>query len=118
GGEGRGECSNRPRVRRWDSGHMSHAASPSPLQMQRSHTDEQLIRELIGRNIVRARADAGLTQEQLADQLGADRTQVSQWERGRRQPSWSYLIAIADALGHTGDLSWLLHEEPAPASAP
>jgi len=84
----------------------------------------QHIREVIGANIVSAREAAGLTtQEDLADAIGARREQISAWERGRRQPSFPHLIAIADATGHSDDLGWFYNEHEdddltAAASAP
>jgi transcriptional regulator with XRE-family HTH domain len=40
-----------------------------------------------------------LSQEELADRAGLDRTYVSGIERGRRNPSLRILQRIADALG-------------------
>lgn len=40
-----------------------------------------------------------LSQEELAERAGKDRTYVSGIERGRRNPSLSVLQSIADALG-------------------
>ncbi len=44
------------------------------------------------------RTEAGLTQEQLAERAGVKRDAVARWERGTREPSWSNVIALADAL--------------------
>jgi len=76
--------------------------------------DNQLIRALVGRNITRARQEVGMTQERLGEVLGVPRTQVSMWERGRRQPSAHYLKRIADALGHGTDLGFLYSENGKP----
>ncbi|MFG1342481.1 helix-turn-helix domain-containing protein [Xanthobacter autotrophicus] len=40
-----------------------------------------------------------LSQEELADRAGLDRTYVSGIERGRRNPSLRILQQVADALG-------------------
>ena len=46
------------------------------------------------------RAAAGLTQQQLADALGAPQQTVARLEAGRRpDPRWSTVVALADALG-------------------
>lgn len=46
-----------------------------------------------------ARTEAGLTQEELADLAGCDRTFPSQLERGIRTPTISTLLNLAAALG-------------------
>jgi transcriptional regulator with XRE-family HTH domain len=56
------------------------------------------------------RAEAGLTQEQLAERAGVKRDAVARWERGNREPSWSNVIALADALGVSCDA---FRQEPA-----
>ena len=40
-----------------------------------------------GNEIRKLRKRLGLTQQQLADKLGVDRTTVSRWERGEVEPS-------------------------------
>ena len=44
------------------------------------------------------RADAGLTQQQLADKAGMTRIGVAQIEGGTRSPSWDTVIALCKAL--------------------
>jgi transcriptional regulator with XRE-family HTH domain len=44
------------------------------------------------------RGGAGLTQGQLAERAGVKRDAVARWERGTREPSWSNVLALADAL--------------------
>ena len=43
-----------------------------------------------------ARKTAGLTQDQLADQLGVTRGNVSGWENGRHEPSLSQIKRVAE----------------------
>ena len=45
------------------------------------------------------RKAAGLTQQQLADQLGVKRTVVTNWETGVNITPTKYLLALAEALG-------------------
>jgi transcriptional regulator with XRE-family HTH domain len=45
------------------------------------------------------REGLGLTQEQLAVRAGVKRDAVARWERGIREPSWSSVLALAEALG-------------------
>lgn len=40
-----------------------------------------------------------ISQEELADRSGKDRTYISGIERGRRNPSLSVMQSVADALG-------------------
>lgn len=44
------------------------------------------------------RLDAGLTQASLSEAMDYDQTYISAVERGIRPPSWTYLVAFADAL--------------------
>lgn len=48
--------------------------------------------------LVAARVAAGLTQQQLADALGANKGRISEWERGVSQPRASRVPAIASTL--------------------
>jgi transcriptional regulator with XRE-family HTH domain len=45
------------------------------------------------------REAAGWTQEQLAERVGAKREAVARWEAGKREPGWSNVLALAEALG-------------------
>lgn len=55
--------------------------------------------------IFKARTDAKLTQDQLAEAVRKTRSAVSQWESGDVRPRHSTLVAIATATGK--DLRWL-----------
>jgi len=46
-----------------------------------------------------ARTKAGLTQQQLADQLGKPQSYVAKYEGGERRVDVVEFLAIADALG-------------------
>jgi transcriptional regulator with XRE-family HTH domain len=45
------------------------------------------------------RLKAGLSQEELADQVGLDRTYVGGIERGERNPALKNIVKLAEALG-------------------
>jgi transcriptional regulator with XRE-family HTH domain len=45
------------------------------------------------------REAAGWTQEQLAERVGVKREAVARWEAGKREPGWSNVLALAEALG-------------------
>lgn len=49
-------------------------------------------------NVKRARSEAGMTQEQVADASGIHVTEVSRIERGLRDPRVSTLLRLASAL--------------------
>lgn len=54
----------------------------------------------LGERIKKARHEAGLTQEQLAERLGNERTRIIDWEKGRYAPSRKYRKRLSEALGH------------------
>lgn len=45
----------------------------------------------------------GITQRELAKKIGVTPETVGNWERGARQPSFDFLIDLADALGSSVD---------------
>ena len=49
------------------------------------------------------RMKAGLTQQELADQLGMKATNITRLESGGRTPSWETVIKIAKALNVSTD---------------
>lgn len=70
----------------------------------------------IGTNIRAARRAAGLSQQKLADAVGASRTQVVGWEGGHRdrRPGLEYVAKIAVVLGHTVGWFYDDHETEQP----
>ena len=70
----------------------------------RSGTKEfERARGVIGSRIHELRKAKGLSQEQLADLAGCDRTYVGMLERQQGNPSLSMLAALASALDATMD---------------
>lgn len=49
--------------------------------------------------LIRVRADAGLTQEQLAERMGTKQEVIARWEGGRVMPSTRTLTRLAKATG-------------------
>jgi transcriptional regulator with XRE-family HTH domain len=52
----------------------------------------------LGEAVRTLRSEVGLSQEQLAEGAGTDLTQVGGIERGVRNPSYTTLLRLADAL--------------------
>lgn len=59
------------------------------------------MRLLVGRNVLRLRLQAGLTQEQLSVKSGFGQNYLSGLEKGRRNPTVLTLHHLAQALGTT-----------------
>lgn len=59
------------------------------------------MRRLIADNFLEYRLAAGLTQREIADRMGVDRSYVSGLEMGKRNPTIITLWVIAEALGVT-----------------
>jgi transcriptional regulator with XRE-family HTH domain len=56
------------------------------------------VRGDLGRNLRRARKQAGLTQEEVAGRSGVHATEVSRIERGKRDPRVSTVERLAEAV--------------------
>ena len=54
--------------------------------------------QALGEAVRRLRTRAGLSQEQLADRMSTDLTQIGGIERGVRNPSYATLVRLARAL--------------------
>jgi tetratricopeptide (TPR) repeat protein/transcriptional regulator with XRE-family HTH domain len=71
------------------------------------------------RRLAQRRKAMGLTQEQLAERLGVERTTVVRWERGQTEPQPWVRPRLARALQASADrIEELLAADGAPASAP
>lgn len=75
---------------------------------------KQQVRERIGNRIAALRKKAGLTQEQLADRAGLQRTHVGRIEAGRYAVTLEVVQAIAQALGMTVDIIDMKLQDLAP----
>ena len=69
-------------------------------------TDEQKqqTRDRIGLRIMALRKLAGLTQEQLSERAGLQRSHISKIEGGKYAVTFETIHAIAEALGMTVDI--------------
>jgi transcriptional regulator with XRE-family HTH domain len=65
----------------------------------------------LGEAIRTLRLEGGMSQEQLAEGAGTDLTQIGGIERGVRNPSYTTLLRLADALETTvGEIATLADE--------
>jgi len=53
----------------------------------------------MGGRLRELREQKGLTQGQLAELVGVKRDAVARWEADVREPGWSNVVALANALG-------------------
>ena len=58
--------------------------------------------------LVQLRKIRGLTQQQIADEIGVNRSSYSNWEKGKREPNFETLLKLASILNTT--TSYLLGE--------
>lgn len=77
-----------------EHGKSSHARQTASPVAERAQFNRELGRLLAG-----WRAEAGLTQEWVADQLGCDQGKVSRLEGGRRTIDVESLVRILSVLG-------------------
>lgn len=64
------------------------------------------------------RAQAGLTQQQLADRAGMPLPSLRGHEQGQRLPSWPSVVRLAKALGVSTDVFADCDEVATPADGP
>ncbi len=67
--------------------------------------------------LLQKRKCLGLSQEELAEQLGVSRQAVSKWETGEASPDLNKLLALSKVLGSSLDTLCGLQEEPPTAEA-
>lgn len=65
----------------------------------RAEWERTALGRFLALELVQFRADRGLTQRELAAQLGMPQPQVARLERGERNPSMDTLVRIAAGLG-------------------
>jgi len=65
-----------------------------------------------GSIIREARLRAGLSQQELGDAAGRDRTQIARWERDVVQPSFETLLEIVRAAGFDISVDLITYQRP------
>jgi len=73
--------------------------------------------ESFGTRLRALRERVGLTQKQLAERAGLHPQGVVKLERGEREPAWTTVLALADALG-VNCLAFVEQSDPSPSAAP
>lgn len=53
----------------------------------------------LGQRLTAARVNAGLSQDQVAERTGLERRTIQRYERGERDPRYTDLLLLANALG-------------------
>ena len=53
----------------------------------------------LAKAMIQARAESGLTQEDLAERMGTTQSTVARWESGKALPSCRTLMRLAEATG-------------------
>ncbi len=56
-------------------------------------------REDVAAQVLRARKEAHLTQQNLADLAGTQKSNISRMESGRYNPSLDFLVKVATSMG-------------------
>ena len=83
---------------------MTAARCPEKGTELRHPFDRRQVAVAFGKVLKALRREAGLSQEAFAHLAGLDRTTPSLYERGVRQPTLTYLLILAQALGLKAEL--------------
>lgn len=70
-----------------------------PSRRSPESAEDREARRLVGQRVLQLRAERGLTQDQLSERAGLDRSHVARVEGGILNPSLQTLTRIARGLG-------------------
>ena len=76
----------------------------APGTESRRHAEDQAWEEYNAQILHDARKEAGMTQSELAEKIGADKSYISRVERGLTSPSISTFYRMVAAMGLTVEL--------------
>jgi ribosome-binding protein aMBF1 (putative translation factor) len=76
----------------------------TPGSDSRKQAEKQAWEEYNAQILLEARKESGMTQSELADKIGADKSYVSRVERGLTIPSISTFYRMVSAMGLTVEL--------------
>ena len=82
---------------KWDDAKQIINSDPEVMkELELNAVEYQVVRE-----IIKARKELNLTQEQLADLVGTKQSNISRLESGEYNPTIEFLSKIANAMGKT-----------------
>lgn len=64
----------------------------------------------VGQRLARTREALGLTQEELAEQIGFSRSAVANWEKGDRLPDQEGMMRLYQR--HRVPMDWIFNQDP------
>lgn len=74
--------------------------------------DKKLHTRVFGQVLLELRLQQGLTQDQLAERVGTERSHISALERAEKGPALATIFSISDGLGiSAGDLIELVEKK-------
>jgi ribosome-binding protein aMBF1 (putative translation factor) len=76
----------------------------APGSESRKQAEEQAWEEYNAQILLEARKESGMTQSELADKIGADKSYISRVERGITVPSISTFYRMVSAMGLSVEL--------------
>jgi ribosome-binding protein aMBF1 (putative translation factor) len=76
----------------------------TPGSESRKQAEEQAWEEYNAQILLEARKESGMTQSELADKIGADKSYISRVERGITVPSISTFYRMVSAMGLSVEL--------------
>ena len=84
-------------IMKWDDAKQIINSDPEVMrELELNAVEYQVVRE-----IIKARKELNLTQEQLADLVGTKQSNISRLESGEYNPTIEFLSKIANAMGKT-----------------
>lgn len=75
-----------------------NAPEPTNAKKQRRREANRVVSALFGKNLVRLRRRAGVSQEELGFRADLHRTAIGLLERGEREPQLDTIVKLAGAL--------------------
>lgn len=94
----------RPKMQTYNVSEELNQKFGAPGTESRRHAEDQAWEEYNAQILHDARKEAGMTQSELAEKIGADKSYISRVERGLTIPSISTFYRMVAAMGLTVEL--------------